>query len=293
MSSNPKGPDSEQFLDRIEQSLGQATEYTAFLRKLKTRLSLAKKGLVTKPGVARQVSGLIESLQKLPKEPQTPSVADLIQHLEDRLQVLRQALGVRLAEDLRHACEAAGMNFKPLSRGDFGVGPFRVTANSAKEVASLGYAKVAVETVPLAPASIVDVATNLKASLIDEPVDIAKVASQLEQAIRVALARQGKKSISEMRAELPAVFREMAFIKQLEPSTRRRTAVDYALPRFVVEIKSVLQSDQNLNADRQLRLETATLENANNPRRSIFVPNDLACGYGEGTFYQALLLRQT
>ena len=64
----------------------------------------------------------------------------------------------------------------------------------------------------------------------------------------------------------------------------------YPVARFVVELKSLVSSEFNLGRSRRFKLETAVIENTRNPKKSIFIPNQLDHGYGEGTFFQAIVL---
>ena len=62
------------------------------------------------------------------------------------------------------------------------------------------------------------------------------------------------------------------------------------MARFVVEIKTLVQSNENLAAARRFRLEPAVIENTKNPNKSVFFPNDLSQGFGEGMYFQALIM---
>ena len=72
--------------------------------------------------------------------------------------------------------------------------------------------------------------------------------------------------------------------------TAKKSLKEYPLARFVVEIKTLVQSDENLASARRFRLEPAVIENTNNPNKSVFFPNDLSQGFGEGMYFQALIL---
>lgn len=65
---------------------------------------------------------------------------------------------------------------------------------------------------------------------------------------------------------------------------------DYPLARFVVELKTLVQSEQNMTASKRFRLETAVLENTRNSKKSVLIPTDLQRGYAGGTYFQALVL---
>jgi hypothetical protein len=191
---------------------------------------------------------------------------------------------------MRRECESHDLAFKLLQDG-FAVGPFKVLPNYAKEVAVLQYAKLDVaKDVSLSPSAIVERVAALRTILIREPVDVPAFSSQLEEAMRVALVRQGRPAKAELRADLPSVYREMIFIRE-GAGPRRTAAADYPLPRFVVELKTLAQSEQNMKAAHQFRLEPAVIENTKDTKKSIFIPNDLESGYGEGTYCQAVTIR--
>ena len=187
------------------------------------------------------------------------------------------------------------LDFKALTDG-FGVGPFFVATDAQKEVASFQYAKVTIlKDMPLNVSAIVAQAGTLKATLLDPPVDLPQFRSELHEAMRVAVARrEARQLMTDLRVDLPAVFREMGFIRHpVGGSSRKKSAgAEYSLSRFVIELKQFMQSDQNLHADQQFRLEPAVIENTKNPKKSTFIPRDVACGFGEGSYYQAILLPQ-
>src|SRR6185503_1496593 len=114
---------------------------------------------------------------------------------------------------------------------------------------------------------------------------------EVEEAIRVVHARNKQTIAGDLRAELPAVYREMAFIRQSDaPVPSKSNFREYPLVRFIVEIKTLIQSDFNATRTRRFKLETAVIENTKNSRKSVFIPHDLQKGFGEGTYFQAILL---
>lgn len=287
-------PDAKIICDELETVRKLADEYASFLRKLKDRLSRAEKALAEKPAIVSLLSTLVSDLQGMKSQPAQPAVSPLIQSLEQRLQNLRQRFKDSFPADLRQQCEAAHLPFASLPDG-FGVGPFCVTMNVPKEIASFHYAKVDMGTgVALTAKGIVDQAISLKAALIDSPIDLAKFGDDLFEAMRVVAARHKKPAKAELRVELPLIFREMVFIRHLPGvSTKEKAAKgEYSLPRFVVELKQFVQSEQNTGSSRPFRPEPAVIENAKNPKKSIFIPQDLSRGFGEGTYYQAIVVRQ-
>lgn len=287
-------PDAKIFIDEIDGVKKRASEYAGFIKKLKDRLSRAEKALAEKPGVASLVSTLITDLQRMNPEPERLAVSHLIQSLDERLQPLKGRLTDTFAPDLRQHCDVMHLPFLVVADG-FGIGPFLAVANFSKQNASLHYAKVkVVADIPLNARAIVDQAIVQKAAILDQPADTVKFADDLYEAMRVASIRQDRTLKVELRVDLPSLFREMQWIRQSAlPGTKQRVAKnEYTLPRFIVELKQFIQSDQNTRAERPFRPEPAVIENAKNPKKSIFIPQDLACGFGEGTYYQAVVVTQ-
>lgn len=295
MADGMKNPDAIAFIDKIEATEHQVAEYNGFLKKLKMRLSRTKKALASKPAVASQVAALVNDLNAMRGEPGRPSVSQLIETLEGQLHTLQRRFQNDFPSELRQGCESAGLDFKPLTDA-FGVGPFFVAIDTKKQVSSFEYAKVTIlKDVPLNVSAIVTQAAALKTSLLDPPVDLPLFRSELHEAMRVANARrEARQPMTELRVELPVVFREMGFIRQGASGSSRKKAAgaEYSLPRFVIELKQFLQSDQNLHSDQQFRPEPAVIENTKNPKKSVFIPRDVSCGFGEGSYYQAILLQQ-
>lgn len=176
---------------------------------------------------------------------------------------------------------------------DYFLGPFRLTLNFAEESAVLSYAGQ-----PVAPATMLDpdklvsAASELTRTLLAAPSDVAKLANDFDEAIRVSLARSRKPTVArELRCPLPDLYREMTLLRQdrTRPITNS-TFRDYPNARFVVEVKTLVQSEENLAGARRFRLETAVIENTKNSKKSVFIPTDLERGFSEGTYYQALIL---
>ena len=295
MADGPNNPDAQALIDKIEATEHQVAEYSGFLKKLKMRLSRTKKALVSKPAVTSQVSALLTDLHGMKTEPGRPDVPHLIDSLEGQLRTLHRRFQEGFPSDLRQGCEGARLDFKVLPDG-FGIGPFFVAIDPKKQLASFQYAKVTIlKDVPLNVSAIVAQAGVLKATLLAPPVDLPQFRSELHEAMRVAVARREDKfPMTDVRAELPVVYHELGFIRQsMSSSSRKKSAgAEYSLSRFVIELKQFIQSDQNLHSERQFRLEPAVIENTKNPKKSIFIPRDVSCGFGEGSYYQSILFQQ-
>ncbi len=134
-------PDAKTFIEGVEAARKQALEYAGFINRLKSRLLRAEKALAEKPAILSTLSKLISDLQAMKSQPDQPRVTQLIESLEQQLQKVRQRFHDSFPVELRQQCEAAQLHFVSLQDG-FGVGPFYVTVNVPKELASFHYAKV-------------------------------------------------------------------------------------------------------------------------------------------------------
>jgi hypothetical protein len=176
------------------------------------------------------------------------------------------------------------------------IGPFNLVLDREGERATLRYAKSPFGTdLPLDAAKIVTVAKELAAELLARPEDTGRLRDEFEEAVLVVLVRERKSTrLGELRAPLPAVFRELTFLRQSgKHSAAQKSRHEYTLARFAVEVASLVRSEVNLSSEKPFRLETSVIENTGNPRKSVFIPKDLTKGYGEGMYYQAIVLRQT
>ena len=295
MTDEQGTPEVKPFLESIETIQRQLNDICGYLTKLKARLDKTKKALKTKPSITAQISLLLTDLQAAKLAPLMPSASEMIDTFDGQLRAFQRKLQDGFPGRLRQACEEARLDFKAMTDG-FGIGPFVVLIDVAKETADIQYSKVSVtQDLPLNLHSIVSQVTTLKASLIDALVDLARFRKDIHEAIRVAAARRETRTpVAELRVELPAAFREMCFIRNTVGgnSAKKSAAEEYSVARFIIELKQFIQSDENLKSPQQCRLEPAVIENTKNPKKSIFIPRDVACGFGEGTYYQAIITQQ-
>jgi hypothetical protein len=173
------------------------------------------------------------------------------------------------------------------------IGPFQIGVDWKKGSASVQFAKIEVEKgLPLAPTDLLSRIDELTKRLLVPPsaTSLPALAKEFEEAIRVCLTRRGGSLLAELRAELPAVWRELRFIRQDDARPGVKHSDPYPIAKFIVEVKTLVQSDFNMSRPRRFRLETAVIENTKNPKKSVFIPNDLNKGFGEGTYFQAIIL---
>lgn len=290
MTNDKPTAEEKAAFDTVNQLDQEVANYVTYIRKIKTKLSRHIKGKSGETTISSQLSALIAALRAVKPIPESPDIFGSLERLETLLPKLRKQVQANLADDLRAACGSNKLSFNMTSNG-FVVGPFLLLVDFVKEDAQLEYAKLIVaKNIPLNPNTVVETALRAKSAIIDEPVDEATVGMQIVEAMRVSAARKNKPYKSELRVELPHVFDEMTFVKGSSAARGKVRILDYSLPRFVVELKKFIQSDLNMKAQNSLRLETAVLENTKNPRKSIFIPRDCTAGYGEGTYYQAIVM---
>ena len=275
--------------------LAVETDLKAKLDELKKTQKLLKtaRGKIAKKtwpfGDARKLLGdLTSRMTGAAKEEVVQLHEQLKKTLEDGARIYERAFVDELVAEARKANFPCG----PVSDTYF-LGPFRLTLDFGKEAGVLAYADQPVTpAISLDAAKLVAIAAELVNSLLTTPTDIGKLASDFEEAIRVFLIRNKKPTDGrELRCPLPELHREMALLRQ----DRNRIATaksfrEYPLVRFVVELKTLVQSEQNLTAAKRFRLETAVIENTKNAKKSVFIPSDLQRGFGEGTYFQALVL---
>jgi len=257
-------------------------------KKLRDAFAKTRKALSDKSRPLSALNSLITDLQKVSGDLQPPDTTQLILRIKTLLGQLKDGVEEDFVETLRKEAETAGLMFKKATDG-FIFGPFLIIVNWSTERVALRYAKADLDKgLPLDAQAVTTRVDEHRRVLLLPPARLDAVAEDLGEAIRVAVARQ-KRVDHGLRAELPAVYREMALIRE-GTNARNAKAAAYSLPRFVVEVKSLIESDRNISGGHQFRLEAAVIENTGNTKKSVFFPNDIANGSGEGRYYQAITL---
>ncbi len=275
----------------LETAEAEAVALTDQTKKFIARLQKAKLALKTGKGAVSVVSTLTEDLREFPLFAPITQPQKLSEQLSSELDGLRRSLESSVSTLIQEQARASGLAFKGLPDG-LGLGPFKVRIDAARLVASLDYAHgPLVKSVPLDAQAIVAAALEAKKALFEDLPETRTMAQEFEQAMRVAWVRRNRSLPSELRVDLPALYREMALLRMGGPDHGRSAVFAYSLGRFVVELKTLLQSSHNLEGSRPMRPEAAVIENAKDPRKSVFFPNDLECGYGEGKYFQAIVQR--
>ena len=258
-----------------------ARGYAQGLKRAARELESGKSAVVVVDGLARK-------LEQMAPIPAVPPPAELVKQLATAVEMTRKTLKASAAASIHAAAREAGLTIKLLTEG-FGIGPFKVAIDHASMTASIEYARVVLEpSLPLEARRIVESVEEHQRRVFDCLLDPDELLPQFEEAMRVVWVRKNRTLPRELRDDLPGLYREMK-LARLAAAPRRGGGLDYTLARFVVELKTLLQSPRNLESSPSLRPETAVIENTKNARKSVFIPKNLECGYGEGTYYQAVV----
>lgn len=254
-------------------------------KKLHERIGRSVKSM--KKGVSpKELEKLIEELSGLTLTAPLPQVAALADSLRPELPKVKKSFAGSFERELKTLCEQSSIALRQHGDG-LVIGPCIVTVDAVRERAEVNYAKYTFARLPMHAATVLESIDEFKKSTLDRPVDLKKTKATVDEAVRVSLARKSKPAKGSLRIELPALYREMKFIR--DSGAGSKGAEDFSLPRFVIEIARLLKSDENLNAASSYSLETAVIENANNQQKSIFIPRDPLVGHGDGMFYQAIV----
>lgn len=280
-------------MQEIEHAERTLTERIKELQKLRDRLTRARKQAESGKQAVAALTALASELRGVRPGGPLPDFEGLATRVEAEARRRNEQGERAFVEELKGACETAGVAIGRV--GDaLTVGHFALNVNWAKGVGSLEFGKAEVEGgLNLMPKELVARVKELSGGLLAPPGPsvLAALAKEFEEGVRVCVARRGGSMAGELRAELPALYHEMVWIRQGGGHLRAhgRTAA-YPMARFVVEVKTLVQSDYNASRSRRFRMETAVIENTKNPKKSVFVPSDLTKGFGEGTYFQAIVL---
>ena len=254
-------------------------------KKLHERVSRGLK--TTRKGVSpKELEKLVEELGALTLTASLPEVSALLGVLRQELPRIKKSFAGAFERELRALCEQSATTLRQHGENLI-IGPCSVSVDVVGERVDVSYAKHTFARLPMRAVNVFEAINELKKNTLDRPVDIKKTKVTVDEAVRVSLARKSKTPRGSVRVELPVLFREMKFIRDLASGSK--SGEEFTIPRFVIEIARLLKSDENLNAVNSYSLETAVIENANNNQKSIFIPKDPLIGHGDGMFYQAIV----
>lgn len=270
---------------KLKAKLGEVT-------KAQKACKAAVSRIAKKPWPFSETRKLLDELAEYANGPVKEEIETLRSELNRRVQESSRIFEQVFVESL--ISEARKLNLHAGSAsGGYHLAAFGLTLDFSRGTGVLTYGDQPVtRPFSLDASKIVCDAAELMASELAIPTDVPTLAHDFGEAIRVALLRRHRPIEGrELRCPLPDLFREMRLMHyDRSQATNRRTFRDYSLARFVVELQTLVQSDFNMTARNRFRLETAVIENTKNVKKSVFFPRNLGCGYGEGTYFQAVVL---
>jgi len=223
----------------IEQAERAVADRIKSLQKFRDRLSRARKQVESGKQLVLAFESLADHLRTLPADPALPDMRELADRATEEARKHREHGERSFLQEIRVLAKSVGLNAGRI--GDaMTIGPFQVEVNWKKGLASLQFAKIDVgKELPLVPSKLLSRISELSNSLLapPSPNSLAALAKELEEAIRVCVARRGGSLVGELRAELPAVFRELRFIRQGAGTSGSRRSDEYSIARFIIEIK--------------------------------------------------------
>jgi hypothetical protein len=261
-------------------------------KSISQQLARAKKSLASGKGVVDVVDSLLKSLGKSPRLPNLETPQDLSGRIRQALEQERRQKTASVLNGIVRAAPDRGLLVKMLA-DTIALGPFRLAVNEQRLLVSFRYARIPVGSeVPLEVDQVLEEAQLLRAQLLDSIPSGGELMPLWEEALRVAWIRRNPKIGSEIRVALPDLYKEVLILRQGFSYGGTPKSSQYSEARFIIETKTLLQSDQNLKSTTPIKPEAAVIENTKNRRKSMFLPNTIELGYGEGKYVQAVTQRQ-
>ncbi|MEZ6081253.1 MAG: hypothetical protein R3C56_37960 [Pirellulaceae bacterium] len=278
MSSPKTASANEEFQKLIKETEAEFSVFARDVAKLAKALKDAKASKSSWP--FKVLTDLTQAANAYGNRAPGPNLKGFAQALHDCLGKYRELFQSEFGKELRDQANTADLTFHVHDAGYF-IGPFDVLTDLQKECCGLHYAKaMLVDGLPLNAKEVVAAIEQQSKTLLNVSRNIKSLADEFESVTRVCVARKGQTKPGNLRAELPQLLKEMQFV---------RKGV-YGRPQFVVELATLIKSDENVDGKlgKEFRLETAVIENSKNDSKSVFVPDKLDKGSGEGKYYQAI-----
>ena len=285
MSSTKTTAVEQQFHNHVKSFESDFAKFAGDVAKLAKTLKDARNSKATWPMMSlTQIDRAVKAYCQYSEKPSATGFANSLRAIEADYRALFQS---EFGKDLLEQATVAKLAFKP--HDDFyTVGPVDVIPHLNKESVSLRYAKTLVlDDVPLDPKEIIAAIIGVAKELLDRKYDVRKLAADFEVAARVCIARNGLVKHGTLRAELPQLLQEMEVIRARSKGDGK---LAYGRSRFVTELATLVKSNENIEGKlgKEFRLETAVIDNSRNDAKSVFVPDRLHNGSGEGKYYQAM-----
>lgn len=285
MATSKTSAVEQEFRNNIKSFESDFAKFASDVAKLAKALKDAKNSKSTWPIKSlAQIDRAFKAYSQHDKLPNANGFADALRSIESDYRALFHS---EFGKDLCEQATGAKLAFKPHD-DFFTVGPFDVVPNLNKESVSLRYAKaVLLNDIPLDSKEVVNAIIGVSKELLEAKHDVRKLAADFEVAVRVCVARAGLVKHGALRAELPQLLEEMEVIRGRSKGIGK---LAYGRPRFVVELATLVKSNENIEGKlgKEFRLETAVIDNSRNDSKSVFVPDRLHSGSGEGKYYQAI-----
>jgi len=271
--------------DKIKSFESEFTKFAADVAKLAKALKDAKtsKSLWPMKSLA-QIDRALKSYIQYRNAPSAESFANALHLIEGDY---KRLFHTEFGKDLNEQAAAASLGFK-LHDDFYTIGPFEVVPNLSRETVSAHFAKaVVLRDIPLDAKNVIQAIVSMSKELLEAKQNVRNIAADFEVAVRVCVARGGLVKHGTLRAELPQLLEEMTVIRERSKSGG---TLPYGRPRFVVELVTLVKSSENIEGKlgKEFRLETAVIENSRTDSKSVFVPDRLQNGSGEGKYYQAI-----
>lgn len=178
-------------------------------------------------------------------------------HLADEERRLKFYFG----RDLRDAAAQAGLAFSPLTTDppEFRLGLFTVAIDMTRRAATLRYARVDLEKMPLNAGVIVEAATAQAKRLEGRDFEAARFFDQLLQAYQIRLHRRGEPFGA--RVDIVELLAELAFVRQGEAffdDPRRENFTPYSRVQLAYDLARLRRAGKLSHRGFRLGLGAAT-----------------------------------
>lgn len=278
----PVAKELDELLNDFDSKFGGFAQNVAKLAKLLTnskenRTSWPFKGL----GQLEHAANACSQYQQI------PDFARFLASLKTVTNEFHKVFFVEFGKELRVLANESDLDFQAKEK-TYLLGAMEVVPDLHRETVSLRYAQsLLMRDVPLEAKQVVSTVKNAEVELFANIPDPKSLSADFEMAVRVSLAREGFVKSGSLRGLLPQTFQEMQLIRQ---SNRSKHTAEYNRPQFVVELMTLVKSSENIEGKlgKEFRLETAVIDNSRNEAKSVFLPDKMNKGSGEGKYYQAI-----
>jgi hypothetical protein len=230
----------------------------------------------------RSLGDLVQAISLFNSFAQLPELSEPAKALESCLLDSRANFNQEFARAMKDFATKAKIHFH-FSEDSCQLGPFELKLDPDREKYRLCYGKSEVKKdLDLELNSILKTIYQQSKELFENRRDVRALANEFETAIKSSVGKSTGVLAGNLRAELPLLLKELQAVK----------GHAYSRPCFVIDTSVLIKSEENIDGllGREFRLETAVIDNSMNDRKSVFIPDRLEKGWGEGKYYQAINL---